>query len=204
MRYGKDIVKRIVEELQKVPSVRHVCNKVGIDHSTFYRWIAQHFEFSKEVEAALMFGRKNINDAAEGVIISGIQRGDFRSATYWLSRNEERYIEAKQVRYFQYLEYWNTQFLKQKTPSDSPFDELFERYLALEKVLGPERGKELIEPIVDIICHTDAKLKDIFYSAYDEWKTDKLAFEAKKSKIPSLPQEKDSDTLDSPDQSVIP
>ena len=186
-----------------MPSIRHACNKVGIDHSTFYRWMAQHFEFSKEVEAALIFGRKNISDAAEGVIISGIQQGDFRSATYWLSRNDERYIEAKQARYFQYLEYWNTHFLKQKTPDDSPFEGLFERYLNLERVMGSEPAQELMEPLIDLVCHTDPKLKDIFYSAYVEWRTSKLSFEAIKSKLPKLSPEKGPDNLDSPDQSVI-
>ena len=203
MRYGKDIVKRITEELQKVPSVRNACNKVGINHSTFYRWTAQHFEFHKKIEMALIFGRKNISDAAEGVIISGIQKGDFRSATYWLSRNDERYVDAKQVRYFQYLEYWNAEFLKKKTPDDSYFEVLFDRYLVLEKLMGSHDAKSLMKPLVDIVCHTDQKLEDIFYSAYEEWKMSKLEFETKKTMIPNLPPDEEPDSLDSPDQSVI-
>lgn len=185
MRYGPDIVERVVEELQKVPSIRNVCKKVGIDHSTFYRWMAQHFDFHKEVEAALMVGRRNINDAAEGVIISGIQKGDHKSAVYWLGHNNERYVESKQFRQFQYLEYWNTELLKKKTTDEmSPFEGLFEHHFALSKMMSAEQVLEAVSPLVDIVCHGDPKLKDIFYSAYTEWEIKKLELEKRLSKLP--------------------
>ena len=183
MRYGKDIVARITEELRRVPSIMHVCKKVGIDRSTFYRWMAQHFDFHKEVEMALIFGRKNINDAAESVIINGIQKGDINCAKYWLGHNEDRYVEAKQVKYFQHLQDTSRHFFS-KQVNDTPFDPLFDNYFRLSDLLGSEHAKEVISPLVEIACHTDPKLVDIFYAAYEEWKAVKLNLESKVNKIP--------------------
>ena len=53
MRYSIDIEERIIKELEKVPNIRYICNKVGIDHSTFYRWLLRHPTFNKEVMVAL-------------------------------------------------------------------------------------------------------------------------------------------------------
>jgi hypothetical protein len=60
-----------------------------------------------------------------------------------------------------------------------------------------------MQPLIDLVCQTDPKLKDILYSAYVEWRTSKLDFEAKKAKLPKLSPEKVPENLDSPDQSVI-
>ncbi len=182
MRYGKDIVKRITEELIKVPSIRHACSKVGINHSTFYRWMGQHFKFHQAVQDALMLGRRNINDAAEGVIISGIQRGDYRSSVYWLSRNNERYVETKQVRYFRFLDYQDRSFLKEKNPGppESYFEYFFSLCFEMETAMGFEFAKNKIKPMVEYVCHDDAQLVDIFFEAYEGWKEKKLGREEKR------------------------
>ncbi len=201
MRYGKDIVKRIVSELQKVPNIRHVCNKVGIDHSTFYRWMMHHFEFYQYVEAALIIGRRHINDAAESVIISGIQNGDMRSSMYWLAHNKERYIDEKRVKYYQYLEQYERSIQEQEIPDESTFEKLFEYRFDLESAFGSKFSDKYSEPLINIICRGDENLKEVFRSAYAEWKENKLSFNELEKK--TEPIKKFAQDLDSLDQSVI-
>lgn len=186
MRYSKKIVKQITEELQKIPNIRHVCQKVGIDHSTFYRWMTKHFEFHKAVEDAIYFGRKNINDAAESVIVSGIQRGDLKSAQYWLSHNNERYVPERRVKYFQYLEHFDLEFLKKEVPDDSEFERLFRHYFIEEETYGKEEAKKRIEIILEVVCQNDPQLKDVFYAAYTEWKDRKKDYLHKMSKFDGM------------------
>ncbi len=180
MRYGPDIIRQITDELKKVPTVRQACNKLGIDHSTFYRWMAKHIEFHQEVEAALMIGRMRMNDAAEGVIMTGIQNGDMRAAIYWLSRNCERYVDSDQARYFQYVQSQTMQFLRDKTHEPSIFEVLFKLYYEMEAVMGYEFAKMKIGPLVEYSFHIDKKLIDIFYASYEEWKKDKMGIEQKR------------------------
>lgn len=170
-----------------MPNIRYVCKKIGIDHSTFYRWMVKHFEFHKAVEDALFFGRKNMNDAAESVIVAGIQRGEFKSAQYWLSHNEERYIPERRVKYFQYLEKATTDFLGKETPKDSEFEMLFKHYYAIEKVIGLEKAKEHMQPLIDVACRNDAELKIIFYTAYLEWKSNRTDLDERLSRLEEYP-----------------
>ncbi len=187
MKYGPDIIRRVTEELKKVPTVRQACNKLGIDHSTFYRWMAKHFEFHQEVEAALLIGRSRMNDAAEGVIMTGIQNGDMRAAVYWLSHNNERYVDADQARYFQYVQNQALAFLREKTPPDSIFEVLFNLYFEMELNVGIEFADMRMKPLIEYTCHIDANLMAIFYASYAEWKTNKLEIEEKRvaARLPS-------------------
>jgi hypothetical protein len=141
--------------------------------------MTKHFEFHKAVEDAIYFGRKNMNDAAEGVIVSKIQQGDFKAATYWLTHNNERYVSERRVKYFQYLEHWTLELLKQEVPSDSQFEKLFGHYFVMEELLGPARAREHMETILNVACRHDAALKDIFYAAYAEWSNDKKDMDTK-------------------------
>ena len=179
MKYGPNIIHRITEELRKIPNIRHVSAKMGIDHSTFYRWMVKHAEFHKMVEAALMIGRERITDAAESVILNGIQNGDMRAAMYWLAHNNERYIPEDRVRYFQYLENSQRLFLKKPTSDDSDFEALFKGHLELEKVVGEKRAAEYIAPFVEAVCHVDPSLIEIYQAAYSEWKNGELSWKEK-------------------------
>ena len=174
MKYGPNIIHRITEELKKVPNIRHVAAKVGIDHSTFYRWLEQHPEFHKAIEASLMIGRERITDAAESVIINGINTGDMRASTFWLKHNEARYIEPDRVMYFQYLEKARLMFLRNPTPDESIFGKLFEAHLDLEQNLGKKDAIRFMAPLIEIGCHFDPSLTEVYEAAYEEWKTDTL------------------------------
>lgn len=45
--------KILVEQLEKTPVVQIACEKSGVGRSTYYRWIKEDSEFSKESAAAL-------------------------------------------------------------------------------------------------------------------------------------------------------
>lgn len=173
MRYSEDIIKQITEELQKVPNIRYVCNKVGIGYSTFYRWMCDHHEFHKAVEGALLLGRETTNDAAQGVIISKIQAGDFQAAKYWLGHNHEQYISPDRVPYHQYLERHRLEFLKRKTDEGDRFEALYKQYLEIEESLDPyepEVAKEKMTYILDFVYRDDKELKELFLATYPKWK----------------------------------
>lgn len=173
MKYSLDIIDKLVAELEKVPNVRYACNKVGIDHSTFYRWMAIHYEFHKAVTGALIFGRENMNSAAEGVIITGIQNNDFRAASFWLKHNHEKYLDIERVRYFQYLEKNEAKSLDVGTTRDYKFQRLFKEYLRLEKELGAEKARDEIIPTLSKICNGEVELGKAFFVAFGEWKLDR-------------------------------
>ena len=189
MRYGTEITKRICEELQKTPIVRHVCNKVEIDHSTFYRWLSKHYSFYQRVTAAIAMGRDRINDAAEGVVITGIQNNDQKAAAYWLSHNNPRYSSREQAQYLEDVNENYIELLSEPLPegsSEATFEALFDSYHVMEEIFGVEAARKRMEPFVKLVCHGDSQLEEIFYTAYAEWKTDKDEYERKDKEVEPL------------------
>ena len=153
-----------------MPNIRYVCKKVGINHSTFYRWMDKHFDFLKEVEYALAIGRRNINDAAEAVIISGIQNQDFKASTFWLKHNTGRYSTSTLMHdRLARIEEKQQALMSEKTPPDSVFESLFKKHYALQKILGEQKARDHFAPVLDLYNFADPNLKEIFYSAYKEW-----------------------------------
>ncbi len=175
MRYGPNISKQISEELRRVPIIRHVCAKFGIDHSTFYRWMGKHLSFRKEVLAALYFGREFISGTAESVIMRGIQNGEFRSAAYWLSHNEPRYMQKdKGDHYLRLLERDRGIMMEELPKDDLDFEKVFDMFYKMEKDgYDFEFVQGMTRPIVDLFCVEDKDLPDILYAAYIEWREEK-------------------------------
>src|SRR3989344_5258971 len=101
MRYSASLIKEILAELEKIPIIRQACAKVGIDHSTFYRWLFKHPTFHRRVVMAMSLGRKRTTDAADSVILTGIQNKEHRSATFWLTHNEPRYMSLNKDKQYQ-------------------------------------------------------------------------------------------------------
>ena len=170
MNYQPELIKKLLAELEKVPNIRYVCNKVGIDHSTFYRWMGAHAEFHKSVALALTLGREKMDDAAEGVIISGIQNNNFQCAKYWLSHNNERYIGIERVSYFQYLERNNLEFLKGEGIDDPLTIKVFEHCLRLEKSNESKIAEKKMEEFIHTFCNGNPNLMDSFRTNYKKWK----------------------------------
>lgn len=173
MRYGPKIVDQILEELRKVPNIRYVCGKVGIDHSTFYRWMDDHFKFHQMVELALYLGRQKMNDAAESVIVTGIQNNDYRSATYWLSHNDERYIGVERVRYHQYLEKHRLEFLHRRNEGDHMIEAMFGHFWMLEQTLEPDIASQEMAILASAFCYQDSEQIRRFRDEYLRWKANK-------------------------------
>jgi hypothetical protein len=175
-------VKEILTELERVPIIRNVCVKMGIDHSTFYRWMTRYPEFWKSVTNALWLGRKRMNDAAESVIINGIQNQSIRAATYWLSHNDERFMGLERGKQFERMESKTNYFMSNKAePKEYPFtfEKMFEVYEYYEEHMEVDEAKERVRPMIEILFREDAKLVDLFYASYEEWKKEKIKWRAK-------------------------
>lgn len=91
MRKSKKIKMIIIEELKMIPIIQHVCKKVGISRSTFYRWCEEDTVFAHECEVALLAGIDAINDLAESQLIIKIKQGEQRSIIYWLRHHKTEY-----------------------------------------------------------------------------------------------------------------
>lgn len=173
MKYGPDFIEIFLKELEKTPNIRYVCNKLGIDHSTFYRWKILYPSFGKRAQIAEFFGRLAMNSAAESVIISGIQGKDFKSSCYWLSHNEPRYMTREQSEQFGRVMDRDTDFLKTDIKTDGTnFESMFESLKTIEEQLGEGLDSNIAKLIIDLFCGNDSQLKEMFLSSYASWKKD--------------------------------
>lgn len=194
MRYGPNIIDQICEELHKVPNIRYVCKKLGIHPSTFYRWMMNHHHFYKRVEGALVIGRDRMVDAAEGVIINGIQNGDTKCATYFLSHNSPRYSSREQAEYLSQINQSLMKIMEEPTPendSSSSFDFYFDAYYRMEEFFGAKEALRRITVYTDALCHGDPELQKIFFVAYSDWKANQEASKRKEEAMRSLTKDKD-------------
>lgn len=91
MRKSNKLINKILFALEKVPNIERACLVVGIDRKTYYRWYHNDLKFKNKCDEVLELGRKSVNDAAEGVVISGIKNKELAAAKYWLSHNNPRY-----------------------------------------------------------------------------------------------------------------
>lgn len=182
MKYDTNITKRFVEELIKVPNIRGVCAKLNVDHSTFYRWMSKHHTFFKMVTSALTMGRDRMSDAAEGVVIRGIQNNNIKAAQYWLSHNNSRYATTMQQRKLHKITENELEIMNEPPPrnlQERAFESMFELYKQTEDIFPKEKARQHIEKFVTMMCHGDSELEQIFFVAYEEWRQDKEEYEAK-------------------------
>lgn len=180
-KYSASLVKEFIAELEKVPMIRQACSKIGLDHSTVYRWMTKHPDLYTKVHMALNIGRRNVTDAAESVIVQGIQNSDRKSAEFWLTHNDQRYMKPKQGEYFGIL---MSHLLKKMEEHEADktqmrFDQLFKLYDYVEQNYSePEIIKHWVDPFIEVYCDNDPKLMEVFRRAYAEWKKDKQTYES--------------------------
>ena len=181
MRYSESLVKEILAELEKIPVVRQVCAKMGINHSTFYRWMMKHPSFYSRATLAQYLGRKRVSDGAESVIISGVQNKEPWAARFWLTHNELRYMSLHKGKHHNDLVASRFATLEQLLSSNRPesFDKLFALYEHTEKTFGPEFAPAIMGPVIDLMSFEDPNLKDVFHAAYANWKKEKADLEKK-------------------------
>lgn len=163
MRYGADIAERIIKELEKVPNIRYVCKKVGIDHSTFYRWTLRHPTFNKEVAMALHQGRSVISGAAETVIIKRVQEEDYKASTFWLTHHDPNYMQYEKGKQYGFIMERTLGILRKPVEFDgSNFETLFELYDEIEENWGDDAADGMIVSVVKLFCEGDENLIELF------------------------------------------
>ncbi len=81
----------LIEEIKKVPIIRSACSRIGIPHSTFYRWKEADPEFNKAVEEAGTVGVGLVNDMCEAQLISAIRDKNLRAIEMWLRAHHRSY-----------------------------------------------------------------------------------------------------------------
>ena len=97
MRLSDD-KKRIVEILSEHPYIYYACGKVGISRATFYRWKHEDKDFSSEVNKSLEYGRENLKEVAESMLMRKVKEKNLEAIKFALRHNNKRY-ELKRAVY---------------------------------------------------------------------------------------------------------
>lgn len=80
-----------IAQLQKIPIIQVVCEKLSIGRATFYRWKTDDKAFSKKVDESFLHGKLLVNDLAESQLISAIKDKSIQAVTYWLRHHHVDY-----------------------------------------------------------------------------------------------------------------
>lgn len=92
--------QKLLQELEKIGNVYYACAKVGIDKSTYYRWLKKDSKFKKQSRRAIQLGRNNLVDIAEHALLLNVKDKKMDAIKYVLSHNSSRYrknVESKVV-----------------------------------------------------------------------------------------------------------
>lgn len=87
----------IIQNLEKIPIIQVICEKLGISRATFYRWRESDTDFDKKVKEALNKGISLINDLAESKLLANIQDQNTTSIIFWLKNHHSAYREKLEV-----------------------------------------------------------------------------------------------------------
>lgn len=179
MKFTPALIDQIIKELEKVPNIRYVCQKVGIDHSTFYRWLVRHPTFNKRVVTALYLGKRAISGSAEAVIINGVTKGDFKSSTFWLTHNDQNYMQKEKASHHHSLLERDAAILEKPIKYDgSNFETVFKFLDEVSKEYGERQVTQgLGRFMVEFFCENDETLISICYAAYEQWRDVELSEE---------------------------
>lgn len=175
MKFSPDLEKKVLEELENIPSIRRASKRVGLHHSTVYRWMGAHKEFHKKVIVSLNLGRDTINDMAESVIMNNIQKGETKAAVYWLSHNEHRYMTVEKSEQQSLVDNRRMKMLMSKeTDEFDTFEELYKLLEEEELIYGYEQMKDVYSNLFLVLWSEDPNLKDIFFAGFENWKNKRM------------------------------
>ncbi len=121
-----------------------------------------------------MWGRENINDVAESVILKAVHAGDMKGSQYWLSHNHPRYVALERIPYLASLNKSLIEELSAPISKTSKFEPLFEYYFICEEVQRDKEARKMVEPLVKVACDGDEELYELFFASYAEWKAEKI------------------------------
>ena len=82
---------KLLKELEKNGNIFLSCLKVGVDRSTYYRWLSADKEFEKLANQAVRRGRENNCDIAKHVLMTLVKEKNMRAVEYVLSHNDPSY-----------------------------------------------------------------------------------------------------------------
>lgn len=88
---NQKLKNKLLEELERFGNILNSCKRCGISTSTFYRWLDKDSVFKDKADKAIIVGRRNMTDFAEGYLCKNIQNGHQRAIEYALSHNDDRY-----------------------------------------------------------------------------------------------------------------
>jgi hypothetical protein len=108
--------KEFIENLEKVPVISVVCDKMTISRATIYRWLEEDDTFYMKKEDV-------VNDIAESKLISKIQSGDNWAIRYWLENNGKRYRKVDNDSPIKLEEFAKLTLLPPKLKDDKQDDE---------------------------------------------------------------------------------
>lgn len=94
MRSNED-KKRFLKTLVDYPWISIAARRVGIDHSTIYRWMNKSSKFAAAVEEARNIGFRNKCDFAEGKLNVLIQKEHIGAIKFLLEHNSARYAKSQ-------------------------------------------------------------------------------------------------------------
>lgn len=80
-----------IEQLQKVPIIQIVAEKLEIGRTTYYRWRRQDKKFAQECDKAIIEGNYLVSDLAESQLISAIKDKNLTAIIFWLKTHNPNY-----------------------------------------------------------------------------------------------------------------
>lgn len=129
----KDTTKtKLLSEIEKNGNVSLSCAKVGVDKSTFYRWMKNE-SFKKLADEALVRGREANCDMAESALMLLVKEKKFEAIKYVLSHNNPRY-KPKVA---------NHKFIYEKIVPEQSTEKSFESYLDFWESSNEEQAQIL-------------------------------------------------------------
>jgi hypothetical protein len=86
----------MLERLTKNFTILSVCNAVGIDRKTFYRWIAEDPEFKRQAYENIQESKRNITDMAYTQLVKLMNEGNLTAIMFWLN-NKDPDINSRNI-----------------------------------------------------------------------------------------------------------
>lgn len=84
----KEIIEKLLKELEKSGNIGASCHRAGVSRSQFYRWMKSSKTFRKEAKRMSMMGRGTMYDAYKQALDSKALKGDTKAIIYGLEMYE--------------------------------------------------------------------------------------------------------------------
>ena len=89
--------KLILEQLEKIPVVSVVCERVDVGRTTYYTWRKEDRDFAEKADIALERSTNLINDLAESQLISAIKDQNLTAIIFWLKYRHKAFSSKLEV-----------------------------------------------------------------------------------------------------------